>query len=260
MTDVRLTALNPEDSKVYPVACNSSGELLTTKGSDINLDVPGNLDVGGSATFASDVTVGNNLQVNSSGKFYRPTSKGGDVAGNALLTLDSDVYGVAKNALSITTDGSINAAGSSTFAGRVTGGSNNFGSTAVSTEAGLFYNNSSGQYPAVLARNIGGGSTFRGINPAGAVTIDLEASGNATFTGDVIVGSRGEKWLIRESNGVAMLVQQARRGAKEPLIEEVRDLPRELDLIETALSEIMEKLRMTPPAGWPVWDGSDNSQ
>lgn len=27
MADVRLTATNPEDSKVYPVACNSAGEL-----------------------------------------------------------------------------------------------------------------------------------------------------------------------------------------------------------------------------------------
>ena len=50
MTDVRLTALNPEDSKVYPVACNSSGELLTNKSGDINLDVPGNLVVGGKIT------------------------------------------------------------------------------------------------------------------------------------------------------------------------------------------------------------------
>ena len=28
MTDVRLTAVNPEDSQVYPVACNDKGELL----------------------------------------------------------------------------------------------------------------------------------------------------------------------------------------------------------------------------------------
>lgn len=32
MTDVRLTALNPVDSQVYPVACNSSGELLVSGG------------------------------------------------------------------------------------------------------------------------------------------------------------------------------------------------------------------------------------
>ena len=28
MTDVRLTATNPEDSSVVPVACNTRGELL----------------------------------------------------------------------------------------------------------------------------------------------------------------------------------------------------------------------------------------
>ena len=28
MADVRLTAINPEDSQVYPVACNDKGELL----------------------------------------------------------------------------------------------------------------------------------------------------------------------------------------------------------------------------------------
>jgi hypothetical protein len=31
MTDVRLTATNPEDSSVVPVACNSRGELLVTE-------------------------------------------------------------------------------------------------------------------------------------------------------------------------------------------------------------------------------------
>lgn len=31
MTDVRLTATNPEDSSVVPVACNSRGELLTAE-------------------------------------------------------------------------------------------------------------------------------------------------------------------------------------------------------------------------------------
>ncbi len=110
---------------------------------------------------------------------------------------------------------------------------------------------------------------FKGICPAsftpsatgfldaqynGTSVIEMRYDGSATFEGDVVIGSRGEKWLIRESNGVAMLIEQTRQGA------EVRDLPRELDLVEAALNEIMGKLRMTPPAGWPVWDGSDNSQ
>ena len=56
MTDVRLTALNPEDSKVYPVACNSSGELLTTKQGD-NPIVPGDLTVEGSIIAAGGTVV-----------------------------------------------------------------------------------------------------------------------------------------------------------------------------------------------------------
>ena len=212
------------------------------------------------------ITAEGTFTVNNNGKFYRPTSKGGDVAGNALLTLVSDVNGVDSNAVSITTDGSITAAGeikvegastpaglwsgiskygslligtsseavgdakvsidsgsgsitaagaivskgvnaavcfqaiqtnesevkaeitasgSATFAGRLISGSTNFGPTAVSTEAGLFYNNSSGQYPAVLARNMGGGTNFRGVNAVGGTTIDLNSGGDAIFLGTV---------------------------------------------------------------------------
>ena len=81
----------------------------------------------------------------------------------------------------------------------------------------------------------------------------LFSNGSAEFSGDVVIGSRGQKWLIRESNGVAMLVSQETRS-------KVRDLPNELDLVEAALNDVMEKLKMTPPAGWEVWDGSDISQ
>ena len=90
-------------------------------------------------------------------------------------------------------------------------------------------------------------------------TVNILADGSAEFDGEVVIGSKGSKWLIRESNGVAMLVERASASALEPRTEEVRDLPRELDLVETALNEIMGKLKMTPPAGWPVWDGSNDS-
>ncbi len=93
-------------------------------------------------------------------------------------------------------------------------------------------------------------------------TIKLKADGSATFTGDVVIGSRSKTWLIRESNGVAMLIEQTRRGIREPRelgepreLEKVRDLPNELDLVEAALNEVMSRLKMVPPAGWPVWDG-----
>ena len=57
MADVRLTATNPEDSSVVPVACNAKGELkleeIPDQSFDGNLD--GDLTVTGSATFAGDV-------------------------------------------------------------------------------------------------------------------------------------------------------------------------------------------------------------
>ena len=50
MTDVRLTATNPEDSSVVPIACNSKGELLITEPVieqiDNDLTVTGSLSAG----------------------------------------------------------------------------------------------------------------------------------------------------------------------------------------------------------------------
>jgi len=54
MTDVRLTAINPVDSQVYPVACNSNGELIVDRedpGPD--LTVTGDLTVDGVGSFAA---------------------------------------------------------------------------------------------------------------------------------------------------------------------------------------------------------------
>ena len=159
-------------------------------------------------------------------------------------------------------DGDLTVSGSGVFAGPVNAG--NFG---ADTGSNIFY--AASTEPAVFAKNYGTGAAFlleatssqiafQVDNSAGTADVaSIAGNGNATFSGEVVIGSKGSKWLIRESNGVAMLVEQTRR---QPRVEKVRDLPRELDLIESALNEIMEKLKMTPPAGWEVWDGSDNSQ
>ena len=73
MADVRLTATNPEDSSVVPVACDASGRLLLEeqgqgpqgpegppgpKGDDgdpFSGNFAGNVTFGGSATFAGDI-------------------------------------------------------------------------------------------------------------------------------------------------------------------------------------------------------------
>ena len=54
MTDVRLTALNPVDSQVYPVACNDKGELLLESNESTgNLNVQGDLTVTGTGSFVN---------------------------------------------------------------------------------------------------------------------------------------------------------------------------------------------------------------
>ena len=53
MTDVRLTALNPVDSQVYPVACNTSGELLVADGGGEYLPLTGG-DLTGDLTLGTD--------------------------------------------------------------------------------------------------------------------------------------------------------------------------------------------------------------
>ena len=97
MTDVRLTALNPEDSKVYPVACNSSGELLTDK-VDIgpNISIEGNLDVGGTITAVGGTSI---------------TNYNSEFASTVLSRWTSDFNTPNGTVCTINSDGSITAAG-----------------------------------------------------------------------------------------------------------------------------------------------------
>ena len=242
MTDVRLTALNPEDSKVYPVACNASGELLVDKGEPEgpDLNVEGELSVGGSANFAAQVIVDRGLANTSN-------------SASIVVSNTQD-----NNAARINNDGSSSFGGGAAIianTGKIEVKRNDNNNPVSNANPSFVVKNSETNADAVwIATNY-----FRiGGSVASSPNIELHADGTAEFMGDVVIGSRGTQWLIRESNGVAMLIEQSFREAKEQLLEEVRDLPRELDLVEAALNEIMSKLKMTPPSGWPVWDGSDN--
>lgn len=55
MADVRLTATNPEDSSVVPVACNAKGELKLEEPPTFDGNVDGNLTVTGSALVSGEV-------------------------------------------------------------------------------------------------------------------------------------------------------------------------------------------------------------
>jgi hypothetical protein len=222
MTDVRLVATNPDDGVLVPVASNASGQLAVQ--SPKIEKIPNDIEVEGTV-FAGSVTVDPlddtyafkvKAGANELGGLFKETASSRLKLGD-LTTNNIDLQGASGSATF--TDNT------SVFAG-INGGS------------AVFY---------------GGDSSTTDQNNA---KFRLNSGGSATFEGEVVIGSRGQKWLIRESNGVAMLIEQTLR---QPRIQEVRDLPRELDLVEAALNEIMGKLRMTPPAGWEVWDGSDNS-
>ena len=147
MSDVRLTATNPADSSVVPVACNDKGELLV----DINGNVIGDLSVSGTGQFAGEVTAG------SGSTFYGVVgiTGGGDASDYAAF------YGAC-----------LDPSGRVFIGSDVSGGGNN-------------------------------------------ITSKIFASGNAEFAGDVVVGSRGSKWKIVESGGIAHLIQETALMADE---------------------------------------------
>ena len=238
MTDVRLTATNPADSSVVPVACNEKGELKLEEpivsppfdgNLDGDLDVSGSITADGSATFEGFVNAGGashtsiGLQATNTSTtipaLWVQNSNGG--TGPLLQGYNSGAKTVE-----------IFNNGSAVFSGFIES-KNNFFVNSISADQACF-------------------RTIRGDVDTSMICGD----GSASFAGDVVIGSRGAKWLIRESNGVAMLVEQTRRQPREI---KVRDLPNELDLVEAALNEVMTRLKMTPPAGRPAWDGSDIS-
>lgn len=228
MTDVRLVALNPEDSKVYPVACNSSGEILTDKvsvGPDISID--GDLDVAGKTGLGTDKPL-TSLHVK---------SQSASATSTILETANSQSL--------------INFKSESTEAFYIGTTGDNWN---VQTSAK--------QRLAVTSTGRVGVNTDQPQS-----VLDVE--------GDVILKSRDKKYMIVAQNGLAHLVEQevllglnpdlgSDPGSDvidpvETIYPELRNIPGELTLVEEALGQIFEKLRMSPPAGWPVWDGSDNS-
>jgi len=262
MTDVRLTALNPEDSTVVPVACNSSGELLVDKGAqgpDLNVE--------------GDLSVGSDLSVGGSGEFGAISVDGtGTFEGNVtskstfLNELQSD-YSASDSAFKVFAGGStfvdIKAGGAAEFKGTITsGGPSIIGGTDKGSFIGYEGNAGFTASPTSSAIRVWtqGNST---------PTVAISGNGSGTFSGDLVVGSRSKSWMLVEQGGLCHMVEQTRSLIDEGFsvdddadadYPKLRDVFNELDLIEKSLSQVMEKLRLTPPAGWPVWDGSDETQ
>ena len=283
MTDVRLTIV-AEDGKVYPVLGNTKGELkleeptvsddYVAKAGD---NMTGALTIGpeggpavttlaadGSGEFAGDLNVGDWENTNAGVKF----SPVGVV--HCRKDGGTNVIGVW-NGISTYPTAKIDADGSAEFAGDLTleDRTSTSGSSVVFRPQSA--NSSSGAYASINAEGVlstyGTDIVFKvrgGSNGSDSSIQEIARfgyDGSAEFAGDVVIGSRNKKWMIVESGGIAHLVEQTRSAEAGPLEQypELRNLPQELDLVEQALHDVMEKLRMKPPAGWPVWDGSDEN-
>ena len=181
MADVRLTAVNPEDSQVYPVACNDKGELLLDSGGATgDLDVTGNLTVAGSTILAGVATVGDpsgdRIALNPNGTSH--------VSGNWFVGGDD----------SASSNIELSAQGSATFAGRVLSNSLATGSVVHDAVAGVntssFRRSHSGlnldcivQLPLVSDSNSPTGQSFIKATTNGVDKFSVGTDGSASFAG-----------------------------------------------------------------------------
>ena len=227
MADVRLTATNPEDSTVVPVACNAKGELkleeIPDQSFDGNLD--GDLTVTGSASFGGEITNSSFVAATTGSAAFSRAD-----ANKAVSLLSGSKSYVLNKAAFIQGFGT----------------DNNLSYFAIDYDGDTWLGNDGFSNPRIRLNG---------------------RDGRAVFVGDVIVGSRNKKWMIVESNGLAHLVEQSRAAdvetadlvnpSGETFYPPLRDIPGELTMVEQQLQKVLEKLRMIPEAGWEVWDGSD---
>ena len=285
MTDVRLTATNPEDSSVVPVACNAKGELLLEEPT-INSDnyvaktgdnMTGDLTLGtdkitldatdGSAEFAGDVVI------NSVTVYGNVVSKTGVLADQRItagntLAVNSSTIGLSvgsTNGALIYTDGSVKFAKSVYVNDSSDSGFLNY--TNANKNSYINLGPDAGTAGVKLTCKTDTNSTdsifyvFNKNDVGKPPTVSINANGSGLFAGDVVVGSRNKKWMLVEQGGLCHMVENisATTMATAAQYPPLRDVIAELNAVEKALGEVMEKLRMKPPAGWEVWDGSDEN-
>ena len=177
MADVRLTATNPEDSSVVPVACDASGRLLLEElPPAFDGTVDGDLTVSGKGTFAGGKSIIGN---DGSAQFAQGAV---DIYANGTVEFTQDV----------------NFGGSATFAGDVaTNGLNSSDRISVSaiTDAAnvFFIRKTNPDGSGISNRLVGkadgslriglGGSNDPGNDLSSIATIALNATGSAEFAG-----------------------------------------------------------------------------
>ena len=262
MADVRLTATNPEDSSVVPVACDASGRLLLEEQGQGPPGPPGPKGDDGdpfNGNFADDVTFGGSAKfagsVNSDGLFFSgtPTTSRGlfqanvpsDKVGNAANT--NEAFRVVRyNPLTSaqeSTNVAIYSDGSAEFKGRVkvedvTGVSSFYASSAKDAGKAHFTGTIIGDPSAdnyLFLGQVAGGND-------NGVKFSVASDGSATFAGNKAGFTKeGYLWcttrrgdtviLDATSNGLASWVEYTPTTRKD----EIRD---KLDAIRPDTGEM----------------------
>ena len=271
MTDVRLTATNPEDSTVVPVSCNAKGELLLEepiyiegpqgpkgeKGDDGDPGADGDPFTG---TFEGSVTFGSTLKLNVPDDYH--------LTWTALNINNQGIVGEqGGDRMSITGNGYRN--GSSQWVSFARG--DELGAVILdfrsdgSTQLFASDNWETGNTPYPPLRFFVGGTGDVAIGSSDPQT-KLDVNGEVTLV------SRGVSYTIVEQSGLAHLVPVTTLregytdsdGVEHPFVAPdvverppLRDIPSELTMVEQQLQKVMERLKMAPEAGWEVWNGAD---
>ena len=251
MADVRLTATNPEDSSVVPVACDAAGRLLLEEpqviegppgppgeqgppgqdgqdgqdGDPFSGDFADNVTFGGTATFDGELTVGGN-------------ALSGTAAGTKLFTdgfvaataVSGAVWrGYALNNPNATS--AINFDGSASFAGVIRSGS---GESITSPKTPCSYIQDSGgvftyRSDANRTASVFEGGVANGTN-APQRNVILNATGSASFAGNKAgFTAEGYLWCTTE-RGDTVYLQGTSQGVgiwaeytPNTRLEEIRD-------------------------------------
>ncbi len=124
MSDVRLTALNPDDSSPVPVACDAAGKLLLEDVPAFDGNLDGNLNVTGDASITGNIAADSYIKTNSYVGSDRATAASACFTGelNGAQTYRVEADGTVKLG-NTTSDPNItlDASGTADFSGRIKG-------------------------------------------------------------------------------------------------------------------------------------------
>lgn len=334
MADVRLTATNPDDSTVVPVACNAKGELKLEEPLSFDGNLDGDLVVTGSGTFSTTLNTStwpNDGSTSTGGGAHLVRNDTGDnvvwkafsggtgadyvtssILGNGTATFGarkttgdwtiSPTTGIRFNSGSLETV-SLFPAGGALFLDKVT--ARNSQSSSYTVFAANFngvdkarilangnfkiggdlsgqgnINFDAGEGNGKFSGNLDIGNFVAGtsgsrissggtlyVNGSGAYPgvsvsdgqINLNYNGTAVFKGEVTVTSRNQQWVLTEQQGICyMMAASLKDGVDEGFSQTPpRDVIKEIDYLKDLVQALYERLKMSPEAGWEVWDGSD---